>query len=159
MRETLPEDAKESGGNGALHRQETPKWPQVESGQFTLGSAEEKCREGASQIAALAKESRRTNGYSLSTVASLVAKETPYVSKTFDVEAPHAALQMLAAVILLDRDHSFLRGVCRLAGLDAVERPRLTPEQKLERLVETLRRHGRMGEAVIEETFGDEVAP
>jgi hypothetical protein len=146
----------ESDGKGALNRQENPSWAPEEDGQFSLGSAEEKCREGAAGIAALVKESQRKNGFTLGTVASLAGKETPYVSKIFDIEAPHAALVMLAAVIILDKDRTFLRGLNRAAGCDLVERPKLTPEQKLERLTEALRRHGKLGEALIAEALGDD---
>jgi hypothetical protein len=155
MRESMPAPGVETLGNGALNRQENPSWPAVEDGQFTLGSAEEKCRQGASLIAAQVKASQRSNGFTLGTVASLAGKETPYVSKVFDVEAPHAALQMLAAVILLDKDRTFLRGLARAAGCDVVERPRLTPEQKYERLIATLERHGPVGRALIDEALED----
>jgi hypothetical protein len=51
MRATLAEAKQETRGNGALNRRENPSWPAIENGQFTLGSAEEKCRTGAVAIA------------------------------------------------------------------------------------------------------------
>jgi cyanate lyase len=156
MRATLTEAKQETRGNLALNRRENPSWPAIENGQFTLGSAEEKCRTGAVAIAVAAKESRRTNGYSLGTVASLVGKETPYVSKCLDKDDPHSALQMVVATLLLDTDHSFLRAIARMRGCDVIERPTLTPEQKLERLLETLDRHGEMGKALAREAFGED---
>lgn len=155
MRETVPGPRVESGGNGGLNKQENPSWAPGEDGQFTLGSAEERCREGASHIAALARQSRQSNAYSLGTIASLVGKEVPYVSKCLDVDDPHAALLMVAAVILLDKDRSFVRGLALASGCDIVVRPRLTAEQKLERLEAYLRKRGKVGEMEIAEAYGE----
>jgi hypothetical protein len=107
-------------------------------------------------MAALVKEAQRASDFTLGTVAHLAGKETPYVSKCLDVDEPHAALRMLAAVVYLDKSRVWLRGVAAMAGCDIVERPKLTPEQELERLRDTLRRHGKLGEAILAEAREEE---
>lgn len=154
MRETVPGPRVESGGNGGLHKQETPSWAPGEDGQFSLGSAEERCREGASHIAALARQSRQSNAYSLGTIASLVGKEVPYVSKCLDVDDPHAALAMIAAVLLLDTDGSFLRGVAAARGFDVQARPTLT-DAEFRRRVEEHARLSKSGSAWLGEALGE----
>ena len=155
----LPESRQATPRNAPLNSDATASGNAlVEEDQFLLGSPDERCRVAASRMAALVKESQRENGYTLGTVAHLAGKETPYASKAFDVDDPSAVLRLVAAVVLLDRDRTFLRGVAQLAGVEVVERPRLTPEQERDRLLDTLRRHGSVGAALIAEAF-PEVSP
>jgi hypothetical protein len=130
----------------------------IDGDQFTLGSTEEKCREGAVYIATNAKRARQDNGFSLSTLGSMIGKDATAAHRVFNDEETSIALQVLAAHLLLDKTRTLLRAMARAVGCEVVERPRLTPEQKLERLVETLRRHGKIGSGVLEEAFGEEVA-
>lgn len=152
---SVPSPRVETQGNGTLNRPETPSWPAAEGAQFTLGSADSKCTVAASRMAALVKEAQRASDFTLGTVAHLSGKETPYVSKCLDPDEPHSALRMLAAVIYLDKARTWLRGVAAMAGCDLVERPRLTAEQKLERLTDALKRHGKLGEALLAEALED----
>jgi hypothetical protein len=108
-------------------------------------------------MAALAHESSRGR-FSFATVGRISGREAVAVTRAFDVEDPSSALRCLAALLLLDSDRVWLRGVCRLFGGDFVERPKLTKEQKYDLLIETLHRHGKPGEAYITEAFG-EAAP
>jgi hypothetical protein len=156
MRETVAQNPDEKRCKGALNGAANPSERLIDHDQFLLGSTEEKCREGANRLAVLAREAQRENGFSLSTLGSMIGKDATAAHRVLDVESPSIALQVLAAVLLLDKDRTWLRGVARLVGCEVVERPRLTPEQKLERLVETLRRHGRLGAGVLEEAFGEE---
>jgi hypothetical protein len=151
MSETMAGRRVETEGKTPLDSQETPSWPAAEGAQFTLGSADSKCALAASRMAALVKEAQRASDFTLGTVAHLAGKETPYVSKCLDATEPHSALRMLAAVVYLDKSRTWLRGVAAMAGCDIVERPMLTPEQELERLRDTLRRHGKLGEAILAE--------
>lgn len=106
-------------------------------------------------MCAAVHEAVRESDFTLSTVASLAGKDLSGASRAFDSTDPHTVLRYLAAVILLDKTRTFLRGLNRLAGCELVERPRLTPEQKLERILATLDRHGSMGRALLEEALED----
>jgi hypothetical protein len=156
MRENMPGPRVERSGNGALYEQETPSWPAAEGAQGTLGSPDEKALLAASRMGALLKEAQRASDFTLGTVGRLAGTETPYVSKAFDLEAPHRVLRMFAAILYLDISGVFLRGVAQMTGRDVVERPRLTPEQKLARIEEALRRHGKAGEALLAEAYGED---
>ena len=154
MPETVPEATQAKPRNGVLNADANPSL--LDQEQFFLTAPVESCRVGAARIAALVKEAQRESGFTLGTVAHLAGKETPYASKAFDQDDPSAVLRLLAAVLLLDRSGVFLRGFARLAGREVVDRPRLTPEQERDRLLDALRRHGPMGEALIREAFGEE---
>lgn len=154
MSPRVPEAGSETLGNGVLNKQETPSWS--EGSQFTLGRSDQRCKEGASRICVLAKESAARNGYTLGTVAALAGTETPYVSKCFDEDEPHKVLRMLAAVLLLDGDAHALGGVAQMTGRAVTERPRLTPEEKVARLESYLRRRGKVGEMEIVEAYGED---
>jgi hypothetical protein len=156
MREASPEDSRASTIKGALNDRSNPSEPMVESDQFLLGSADARCIEAASQMCVSVHGAVRDSAFTLSTVASLVGKDLAGASRAFDEEHPHTVLRYLAAVILLDKSRTFLRGLNRLAGCDLVERPKLTPEQELERLRDTLRRHGKLGEAILAEAREEE---
>jgi hypothetical protein len=156
---TLPQEPEATNRNGCLNKPANPfSSGLTDDDQFLLGAADERCRVGASRMAGLSKEAQRVNGFTLGTVAALAGKDTPYASKALDVEHPSLVLQLVAAIILLDKERVFLRGLARLAGGEYVDRPRLTPEQERDRLLETLRRHGSVGAAFIAEAF-PEVAP
>jgi hypothetical protein len=156
MSQSVAESQDEKVCKGALNTPANPSERLVDGDQFFLGSTEEKCREGANRLAVLARQSMRDNGFSLSTLGSMIGKDATAAHRVLDVETPSIAFQVLAALLLLDKDRTFLRGVARAVGCDVVERPRLTPEQKFDRLVETLRRHGKAGEAFIGEAFGED---
>ena len=155
---TLPGDSQESVGNGALNKPPTPTWPLVEKGQFILGSADERCLEAASRACVLVKDSQARNGFTLSTVATLVGKEAPYVSKCLDREEPHAVLRMVAALLLLDRDHTFLAGLATMAGCDLVERETLS-DAEFRRRVEAWAKQAKSHQASLTEALGSEDAP
>jgi hypothetical protein len=140
----------------ALNVAANPSQALIDGDQFFLGSTEEKCREGAVFLAKQAKQARQDNGFSLSTLGSMLGKDATAAHRVFNDEDPSIALQAIAAHLLLDKTRTLLRGMARAVGCEVVERPRLTPEQKLDRLVETLRRHGRIGAGVLEEAFGEE---
>lgn len=154
MRATVPDSPVATRGNGVLNGDANPSSALVEGEQFLLGAPDARCREAAVQMAHLSREAQRESGFTLGTVAHLAGNETPYASKAFDAEDPSAVLRLFAAFLLLDRTGVILRGLARMTGRDVVDRPRLTPEQERDRLVETLRRHGAMGEALINEAFG-----
>jgi hypothetical protein len=71
----------------------------------------------------------------------------------------HFSVRWLPAIIYRDRERILVRHLCHLAGGEFVERPRLTPEQRLERLEKTLREAGTFGDAVLRAAYGEEVAP
>lgn len=153
MPESLPHAASETERKGALNSPENPSRPLTENDQILLGSPDEKCREAAALVGAAVREAMRENGFTLGTIGSLVGKDAVAAHRAFDVEDPCTAMQLLAAVLTLDRRRIVLRSLARLVGCDIVEKPRLTDAEKVARLEETLRRHGRMGEAVIEEAY------
>ena len=155
----LPESRQATPRNAPLNSDATASGNAlVEEDQFLLGSPDERCRVAASRMAALVKESQRENGYTLGTVAHLAGKETPYASKAFDVDDPSSVLKLIAAVLLLDKAGVWIRGTASLTGRVVEDRPRLTPEQERDRLLDTLRRHGSVGAALIAEAF-PEVSP
>jgi hypothetical protein len=156
MRESVTQGPDEKCCKGALRTSANPSQPLVDGDQFFLGSTEEKCREGAVRLALIARQAMRDNGFSLSTLGTMIGKDATAAHRVLDTESPSIALQVLAAILLLDKSATWLRGQARLTGRDVVDRPRLTPEQKLDRLVETLRRHGKIGEAFLEESFGED---
>jgi hypothetical protein len=109
-------------------------------------------------MAALVKEAQRASDFTLGTVAHLAGKETPYVSKCLDVEEPHAALRMLAAVVYLDKSRAWLRGVAAMAGCDIVERQEIT-DAEFRRRVEAWARKGRLNGEALGEALKPETAP
>ena len=142
----------ETEGKGALNATENPSWPASEGDQFTLGSADSKCSVAASRMAALVKEAQRLSDFTLGTVAHLAGKETPYVSKCLDVDDPHAALKMLAAVVYLDKTKTWLRGVAAMAGCDLVERKEIS-DAEFRRRVEAWSRGGKLNAAALVEAL------
>jgi hypothetical protein len=157
MREASTEGSPASTRKPALNERANPSRPLVESDQFLLGSADARCLEAASLMCAAVHQASRDNGFTLSTVASLAGKDLSGASRAFDGQDPHTVLRYVGAVILLDRTRTFLRLVNRLAGCDLVERPKLTPEQTVERLVGYLRRRGKVGELEIAEAYGEDL--
>lgn len=158
MPSTVRRDEDRTLGNTALNGQENPSWPVAEGAQFTLGSADSKCALAASRMAALVKEAQRASDFTLGTVAHLAGKETPYVSKCLDVDDPHAALRMLAAVIYLDKSRTWLRGVAAMAGCDVVERQEIT-DAEFRRRVEAWAHLGKLNAAALVEALKPEDAP
>jgi hypothetical protein len=156
MASSVAEAGCEKACKRALNAGANPSERLTDGDQFLLGSTEEKCREGAVRLAVFARESMRDNGFSLSTLGSMIGKDATAAHRVLDVEDPSIALRVLAAMLLLDKSGTWLGGAARLTGRALVDRPRLTPEQKLERLTETLERHGQIGRAVIAEAFGEE---
>jgi hypothetical protein len=152
MRENMPGRGVETKGNGALHCQETPSWPAMEGAQITLGSPDAKCLQAASRMGALLKEAQVASDFTLGTVGRLAGKETPYVSKCFDIEDPHSVLKMVAGIILLDTSRVWLRGVNAMAGCDLVERQHIT-DAEFRRRVESKARHGKADSAWLEEAL------
>jgi hypothetical protein len=128
----------------------------VENDQVLLGSPDEKCREAAALVSAAVREAMRENGFSLSTIGGVIGKDAVAAHRAFDVTEPSTVLQLLAAVLRLDRKGIVLRCLARLVGCEVVVKPKLTTEEKLARLETKLREHGRMGEAVIEEAYGED---
>jgi hypothetical protein len=156
MAEGSPANRSASTRKGALNERANPSEPMVESDQFLLGSADARCLEAASLMCGAVHQASRDNGFTLSTVASLAGKDLSGASRAFDGQDPHTVLRYVAAVILLDKSRTFLRLVNRLAGCELVERPKLTPEQKVERLEAYLRRRGKVGELEIAEAYGED---
>jgi hypothetical protein len=156
MRATLTESRITTQRNGALNSVTNPSEALTDDDQFFLGSADERCKEGASRMGALVQQAQRDNGFTLSTLGGMIDKDAPTASRAFDKENPHTVLRLIAGVILLDKTHTWLRGVCRLAGGEYVERPKLTKEQRYDLLMQTLERHGEIGKAFIRETFNGE---
>ena len=154
MAPRVPEAGSETLGNGVLNKQENPSWS--EGQQFTLGRADQRVSEGASHIGVLVKRSQASNGFTLGTVASIVGKETPYVSKCLDIEDPHAVLKMVAAVLLLDKDRTFLRGFVAMTGCRVVEEPELS-DAEFRRRVEAKARQRKSDSAWLEEALGETV--
>lgn len=157
MAKSLAENANATVCNGALNSHANPGGAAlVEDDQFVLGTTDQRIILAASRLAALMHKAAKDNGFSFGTLGGLIEKDASAVSRAFDPDNPPTALQLLAGLLLLDRTHSWLGGACRLTGGEYVDRPRLTPEQKLERLTQACRRHGRLGEALISEAFGDD---
>lgn len=155
MHGTLTGPGVETKGNGALDTQENPSWPAAEGAQFFLGSPDSRVKEAAALVCAAVKESQHgEHGFTLGTVASLVGKEVPYVSKCLDVDDPHAALRMLMAAVLLDRGNVILRCMNRMKGCDLVEAKRLTDEE-FRRRVEAKARASKSGSAWLDEALGE----
>jgi hypothetical protein len=153
MAQTFAQTPSEMERKGALNGRENPSEPLTENGQILLGSPDEKCREAAALVSAAVREAMRENGFTLGTIGGLIGKDAVAAHRAFDVEEPSTVMQLLAAVLTLDQKRIVLRALSRLVGCEVVEKPRLTDAEKVARLEETLRRHGRMGEAVIEEAY------
>jgi hypothetical protein len=66
------------------------------------------------------------------------------------------SLRWLIVVLWRDRSRAVISLLCRLCGGEFVQRPRLTPEQRLERIEEALRGAGAFGEAVLRAAYGDD---
>lgn len=152
MRETMPETPNENGRNRALNGDENASRPLIEDEQLVLGSSEEKCRVGASRMATFAHHAMRDNGFSGSTVGSLAGKDAVAAHRAFDPEEPPTALLCLAALLLLDKNRTWLRGAARLVGCELVERPTLT-DAEFRRRVETKAKHGKADAAWLEEAL------
>lgn len=147
------ETERKSGLNGA----ENPSQPLVENDQFLLGSADERCLQGAVEMALAVKDAQRENGFTLSTIGSLIGKDAVAAHRAFDAEDPSTVMRALAALLLLDKKGVWLGRVARLTGRQVVDRPRLTKDQKCDRYEEFFRRMGKTGEAMQEEALGDEL--
>jgi hypothetical protein len=70
----------------------------------------------------------------------------------------HFSARWLPAIVYRDRERILIRHLCRLAGGEFVERPKFTPEQRLELLEKVLHDAGPFGEAVLRAAFGEGVA-
>ena len=152
MASSVPGRKVETEGKPALNGEENPSWPAAEGAQITLGSADSKCALAASRMCALVKEAQRASDFTLGTVAHLSGKETPYVSKCLDVDDPHAALKMLAAVVYLDKSRTWLRGLAAMANCDLVERQEIT-DAEFRRRVEAWSRGGKLNAAALVEAL------
>ncbi len=153
MSSSLPGTPSETGRKGALNTPENPSRPLVEDEQLVLGAADDRCRLGASRMAALAHDAQRENGFSLSTLSRLIGKDDAVAaSRAFDSENPHTVLRLLAALVLLDKTRTWLRGLCRLAGGEFVDQPRLTDAEFRAR-VERKARRGRADSAWLDEAL------
>jgi hypothetical protein len=156
MRESVAQTPDEKRCKGGLNMIANPSERLTDGDQFTLGSTEEKCRAGAIRLAVLAREAMREGGFSLSTLGSMIGKDATAAHRVLDVENPSIALQVLAALLILDKSATWLGGTARLTGRGVIDRPRLTHEQKVERLETYLRRRGRVGEMEIAEAYGED---
>jgi hypothetical protein len=152
MHTTLPETTREKLCKGALNGTANPSERLIDGDQFTLGSTEEKCREGANRLALLAREAMRDNGFSLSTLGSMIGKDATAAHRVLDAEDPSIALRVLAALLLLDKTATWLGGTARLTGRDLVERPAMT-DAEFRRRVESKARHGKADAAWLEEAM------
>lgn len=155
QREASPGTAGETNRNGALNTHENPSRPLVENGQVLLGSSQDKCREAAVQMAISAHTAARESGFSFSSVASVSGENGVAITRAFDRADPPKAFIALAGLLLLDTTDEWLRGACRLKGLDVVKKPKLTDAQKVERLEAAIRRLGRPGDELITEAYED----
>jgi ribosomal protein L31E len=61
----------------------------------------------------------------------------------------HLDVEVLPALFLHDPDRLLIQHLCALCGGTFIETPRLTPEQKLERLTKACRESGPIGEALL----------
>ncbi len=156
MREGVREVGSETNRKEALNKAENPSRPLAEGPQMELGRADDRCRVGASRMAAFAHDSVNLAGVTLGTVGGLIGKDAVAAHRAFDVQDPCSAFRLLAALLLLDKNRLWLSGVCRMFGGEFVERPRLTKEQKYELVVAKLREMGRVGQAVLDEALGEE---
>ena len=157
MPRSVPEQSHTTQSNGTLNSAANPSENAlIEEDQFFLGSADERCRVGASRIGALLKEAQRASGFTLSTLGGMVGKDAPCASRAFDVENPHTVVELLCAAFLLDKSRTLIRGINRMLGGEFVERPKLTPEQKFERLAAAVRRMGKAGDQFIAEALGED---
>lgn len=147
-----PEEFTEMNRNEGLNKGENPSQPLVECGQILIGSSAEKCKEAAVEMAVAAHDAARKGGFSFSTVGTVSSRGAVAVTRAFDKEDPPSTFVCLAGLLMLDTSNEWLRRAARLKGCALVEKPRLTKEQKYDRLVETLRRHGRLGEALLSES-------
>ena len=153
QRERVPGPSDEMNRNRALNSDETPSQPLVEDGQVVLGSSQEKCLEAAALMAAAAHEAARKSGFSFATVAT-VSGETPVtITRAFDIQDPPKTFRALAALLTLDDSNEWLRAACRLKGGQFTRNPKLTAEQKVERLEARLRLLGHIGEDLISEAY------
>lgn len=153
QRERVPGLADETVRNGALNNDETPSQPLVENGQVVLGSSQAKCLEAASQMAAAAHEAARKSGFSFATVATICGELPVAVTRAFDIADPPKAFRAIAGLVTLDDNDVWLRRVCQLKGGEFTKKPKLTAEQKVERLEARLRLLGHIGDDLITESY------
>ena len=152
MHTTLPETRREKSCKRALNDIDNPSGRLIDGDQFILGSTEEKCREGAVYLATKARESMRANEFSLSTLGSMLGKDATTAHRVLDVENPSLSLQVLAAVLLLDKDRTFARGVVAAIGCELIERPAMT-DAEFRRRVESKAKSGKADAAWLEEAL------
>lgn len=103
-------------------------------------------------MGALVKRAAQDSEFTLGSVAHLAGKETPYVSKCFDAQEPHAVLKMIAAILYLDKTGAWLRGVAEMAGYDIVKRQELTDAEYRKR-IEAWARKGKLNAAAVTEAL------
>ena len=152
MHQTLAQNTDEKRCKGALNGSANPSERLIDGDQFLLGSTEEKCREGAVYLATKARESMRANEFSLSTLGSMLGKDATTAHRVLDVENPSLSLQVLAAVLLLDKDRTFARGVVAAIGCELIERPAMT-DAEFRRRVESKAKSGKADAAWLEEAM------
>jgi hypothetical protein len=79
-------------------------------------------------------------------------------SRALHGKGANFSLRWLIVVLWRDRSHSVIGFLCRLCGGEFVAKPRLTPEERIERLEQTLREAGAFGEAVLRAAYGEDEA-
>jgi hypothetical protein len=149
---TFAQTTGEKGCKAALNKAANPSEHLIDGDQFFLGSTEEKCREGAVFIAVAAKTARQDNGFSYSTLGSMLGKDATAAHRVFNDEDPSIALQALAAHLLLDKTGTLLRAMARATGRDVVDRPAMTDAEFRAR-VERKAKGGKADAAWLEEAL------
>lgn len=156
MAPSVAENPGDKGCKGSLNGTANPSERLIDGDQFFLGNADEKCRIGANRIALLSRQSMQDNGFSLSTLGSMIGKDATAAHRVLDTDASHppVALQVLAAVLLLDKSRTWLRGVAALVGCEVSQRPAID-DAEFRRRVEHKARQGKADSAWLEEALED----
>lgn len=77
-------------------------------------------------------------------------------SRALRGKGTHFSVRWLPAILYRDKARIVIRYLCHLCGGEFVEKPRLSPEQKLERLEKTLRDSGAVGDSIIRAAYGED---
>lgn len=149
---SVPENPGKKGRKVALNTPATPSRPLTDGDQLFLGSTEEKSREGASQIAAFARDAMRENEVSLSTLGTMIGKDATAAHRALDVEDPPAAFRVLVALLLLDKRRTWIRHVAQFLGGEFEDRPELD-DAEFRRRVEAHARQSKSGTAWLDEAL------